>query len=300
MNLLRQYSQELEALVRAAVGGVVGVEHGRGQGSGTTLAEDGYVVTNAHVVERAESGVFVRSADERQKARVIGADAETDLAVLKVDSLLPAALTLSDEPPRVGQLVMAIGDPFRFERSVNAGIISAVERSLGAGNRRLFEGLIQTDAAINPGNSGGPLIDVEGRVVGVNTAVLPFARGMGFAIPASTVSWVVAVLIQKGSIERPLLGIAARSEALPRALTDGLRRRALRVYSVLDGSAARDAGLAKGDFILAVNANPVVSVDDLQRSLVLGAPETAELEILDATGTARRASVSLRPARRAA
>lgn len=300
MTPLAQYSRELEALVQSAVGGVVGVEHRRGQGSGITLAEDGYVVTNAHVVERVEAEVFVCTTDERKKARVVGTDAQTDLAVLKVDAVLPAALTLSDKPPRVGQVVMAIGDPFRFERSLSLGIISAVERSLADGRRRRFEGLIQTDAAINPGNSGGPLIDAEGRVVGVNTAVLPFARGLGFAIPASTVSWIVAVLIQKGSIERPLLGIAARGEALPRALQDGPRRRALRVYSVMDDSVARAAGLKKGDFVLSINQNPVASVDDLQRSLVLGSPRTAELEIMDASGAARRATVPLGTAKRAA
>src|SRR5262249_28459892 len=219
---------------------------------------------------------------EKLKGRVVGRDARTDLAVVSVDPggrLVNLPLT-EREKIRVGKLVVAIGNPLSFDRSVSLGVISALDRSLNAGRGNTLEGLIQTDAAINPGNSGGPLIDVEGKIVGINTAIIPFAQGIGFAIPAHTAGWVAAVLIQKGEIQRPFLGIAARSEEITRAKAKahGLdQARAVRVLSVADDTPAMRGGLRKGDMLLSVNKSPVESIDDLQRIIVLASAKEVEI-----------------------
>ncbi|MFO0722149.1 MAG: trypsin-like peptidase domain-containing protein [Myxococcota bacterium] len=285
MNALQQLSESLEALVEKVASAVVAVEHERGQGSGMVLTPDGYVVTNAHVVERARSAPLVRSGPgEGEKAALVGFDKKTDVAVLKLDARDRTALPFAEtERIKVGQLVLAIGNPLRFDRSVSLGVISAIDRSLPSRDG-VFEGLIQTDAAINPGNSGGPLIDVHGRVVGLNTAVVPWAQGIGFAIPASTVEWVAAVLMRRGRVERPLIGVAAKSEAL-----DGARfgqPRAIRVLEVKPGGPAAKAGLSEGDLLLSADEARVSSVDDLQRVMVLS--ERPEVELLVARGETRR------------
>ncbi len=283
MSGLTELSRELEDLVARSTPGVVGVEHERGQGSGVVLADDGYVITNSHVVAHAGDGVRVRLATgERTRARLVGDDPASDLAVLRTDARSLVSLSLADTRQlRVGQLVVAIGDPLRFQRSASLGIVSALDRTLPGPRRRPFEGLVQTDAAINPGNSGGPLVDTEGRVVGINTAVIPYARGIGFAIPAHTVSWVAAILIKSGRIERPLLGIAASGEELapPLALEAG-QPRAVRVHDVGGDTPAAAAGIRKGDLLLAANARPIFNIDDLQRVLVLSDVPQVSLELL--------------------
>jgi len=180
----------------------------------------------------------------------------------------------------VGQLVVAIGNPFRFERSVSLGVISALDRSLPGPRGGLFEGLIQTDAAINPGNSGGPLLDADGSVLGINTAIIPWAQGIGFAIPAPTASWVAGVLIHEGEVRRPFLGIAARSEELQGELSRSTgRNRAVRVLRVGADSPAQSAGLKKGDLLLSANGRTVSSIDDLQRVMVLSGQAEVRLEV---------------------
>lgn len=299
MSDLRALSNELEALVERSARGVVSVRHRRGQGSGVVLANDGYIATNAHVVAAAQQQIAVR-AGEDLRARLVGSDQQTDLAVLKVDTDPLDALSLSATEPRLGQLVVALGDPFRFERSVSVGIVSALDRTLRGRDGHGFEELLQTDAAINPGNSGGPLIDMEGNVVGINTAMLAFAQGIGFAIPASTVDWVVAVLIQRGRVDRPRLGIHARPEVVPRDLCESVAettaaRRALCVHQVQSGSPAGRAGLRPGDYLLSANGSPATSINQLHKMLVLGRPTAAELEILSGDGTLSRRVVSLTP-----
>jgi S1-C subfamily serine protease len=213
-------------------------------------------------------------------ARLVGEDPHTDLAVLKTDTRFPRALALAEARARMGQLVLAIGNPLRFEGSVSLGVVSALEREL-SGRHHVLEGLIQTDAAINPGNSGGPLVDVHGGVVGINTAMLAFAQGIGFAIPAHTVSWVTAALIQRGRIERPKLGIAARGEALAPRLAESLgQQRAVRVLRVEAGSPAAGAGVRAGDFILALDAAPTGAIDDIHRILVLSQARELALTFL--------------------
>jgi S1-C subfamily serine protease len=281
MSLLTQFSRELEELVARATPAVVGVEHRRGQGTGLLLAKDGYLLTNAHVVHGFDELRIRLSSGSRVKGELVGADERTDLAVLRIDADGLVSLPLADaQQLRVGQLVVAIGNPFRFERSVSLGVISALDRSLPGPRGGLFEGLIQTDAAINPGNSGGPLLDAEGNVLGINTAIIPWAQGIGFAIPSPTASWVAAVLIRTGEVRRPFLGIAARSEELTAAVGQSAgQARAVRILGVGANSPAQSAGLKKGDLLLSVNGKPTTSVDDLQRVMVLAGPGEVQLEI---------------------
>lgn len=293
MSLLAQLSDELEGLVAKTAPGVVGVEHRRGHGSGVVLSSDGYVMTNAHVVDGARAIRVRIHGGEPVRADRIGADPRTDLAVLRIDEANLKPLPLADSRRlNVGQIVVAIGNPLRFERSVSLGVVSAIDRSL-PGPSGLFEGLVQTDAAINPGNSGGPLIDIRGEVVGINTAVIAYAQGLGFAIPAHTASWVAAVLIQRGEVVRPMIGISARSEVLkPEYAAIAGQTRALRIFSVLAGEPAEIAGLRAGDLIVAADKSPLLNIDDLQRVMVLS--NAAELE-LDVLRDSARRNVRVRP-----
>jgi serine protease Do len=272
MSRLSDFSDELETLVAGAAPSVVAVEHGHGQGSGIIVSGDGYVITNAHVVHGRTGRLSVRTAfAEELVADVVGEDHASDLAVLRVGARGLPSLSLDESRRlRVGQLVLAIGNPLRFERSVSLGVVSAIERSLPGPGRRPFEGLVQTDAAINPGNSGGPLLDAHGAVVGINTAVIPRAHGLGFAIPAHTAAWVAAVLIRDGKVERPLLGIAAQGVDLTPKVAEAVGQpRAVRIHSVAADSPASSARLQAADLLLAANDTALFSVDDLQRVLVL-------------------------------
>jgi S1-C subfamily serine protease len=283
MSRLSEFSDELENLVAAAAPSVVAVEHGRGQGSGIIVSGDGYVITNAHVVEGREKMLSVRLAGgEELSAEVVGEDRSSDLAVLRVAAHGLASLALDESRRlRVGQLVLAIGNPLRFERSVSLGVVSAIDRSLPGPGRRPFEGLVQTDAAINPGNSGGPLLDAHGAVVGINTAVIPRANGLGFAIPAHTAAWVAAVLIRDGQIERPLLGIAAQGVDLtPKVAGEVGQQRAVRVHAVAADSPASAAQLKPADLLLGANQTALFSVDDLQRVLVLSRGADVALRVV--------------------
>ena len=282
MSVLRQLSDELEALVARATPAVVAISHRRGQGAGLALAPDGWLLTNGHVV-RASGALRVEFASgEDVEAEVVGIDDRTDLAVLRVPVRDLPSLPLADrERVRVGQLVMAIGNPLHFDRSVSLGVVSALDRSLPAPGGHVLEGLVQTDAAINPGNSGGPLVDASGAVVGINTAVIPYAQGIGFAVPAHTAHWVAAVLMRDGSVQRPFLGVTARGVELVAAMArDAGQSRAVRVFRVGSETPAAAAGIREGDFLLAADGNPIASVDDLQRILVLGRRPEVELELL--------------------
>ena len=295
MSRLSDLSDELESLVANAAPSVDAVEHGRGQGSGIVITGDGYVVTNAHVVQGRAGPLSVRMAGgEELKAEVVGEDRASDLAVLRVNAWNLPSLALDESRRlRVGQLVLAIGNPLRFERSVSMGVVSAIERSLPGPGRRPFEGLVQTDAAINPGNSGGPLLDARGSVVGINTAVIPYASGLGFAIPAHTAAWVAAVLIRDGRVDRPLIGIAAQGIDLTPLLAAELgQHRALRVHAVAADSPARAAQLKPADLLLGANETALFSVDDLQRVLVLSRGAEVALRLVR---NGQPLSLSVRP-----
>ncbi len=294
MTLLQALSQDMQALVAKTSPAVVSVRARRGQGSGLVLAQDGYVLTNAHVA-RQQGELVVGTADgEERPAQIVGADPRTDLAVLRIDAARLTSLSLADSKAvRVGQLVVAIGNPLYFERSVSLGVVSALDRALPAPGGHLFEGLIQTDAAINPGNSGGPLVDADGAAVGINTAIIPYAQGIGFAIPARTAGWVASVLIAKGEVTRPFIGIAAHGVELGAPLSHELgQTRAVKVVDVGSASPAGQAGIRTGDLLLAANGDSIASVDDLQRILVLGGSPELRLEVLR---DQRREQIVVRP-----
>jgi serine protease Do len=292
MTGLQAFSEDLSGLVARSAAAVVGVEHRRGQGSGLVIAQDGYVLTNAHV---AQGGGQLRvriSGSRVARGELVGVDERTDLAVLRVGLRDLPVLSLSERQLRVGEVVVAIGNPLGFERSVTVGVVSALYRNLPAENT-LLEGLVQTDASINPGNSGGPLLDAHGQVVGLSTAIIPWARGIGFAIPARTASWVASVLIREGQVRRPFLGIAARGEDLDPALfrEAGLTR-GIRVLEVVEGSPAQAAGLRRDDLLLAANGSPVQTLDDLQRVMVLAPPSEIAIEVQRGAG---RQTLAIRP-----
>jgi S1-C subfamily serine protease len=282
VTLLRQLSDELAALVARASPGVVGIEHRRGQGSGVVLASDGYILTNAHVANgsgplraRLPGGAAVR-------ADLVGRDERTDLAVVRVDASGLTSLPMSEKRRlRVGELVVAIGNPLGFERSVSVGVVSALYRSLPGPGRTLLDGLVQTDAAVNPGNSGGPLVDAGGEVAGITTAMIPHASGLGFAVPAHTASWIASVLLREGEVRRPYLGLAVRGEELEPGLAAEVGQlRGVRVLEVEGGRAAERAALRPGDLVVAANGAQVDTLDDLQRVLVLAADRDVELGVM--------------------
>jgi S1-C subfamily serine protease len=266
----------------------------RGGGSGVVITPDGFMVTSAHVVDRARRvrASFVDGSEI--EARVVGADPLSDLAVLRAESARLQPADLGDAATlRVGQLVVAIGNPHGFAGSVTAGVVSALGRSLPSRGGRIIDDVIQTDAALNPGNSGGALVDGRGRVVGVNTAVA--GVGLGLAVPVNeTTRLIIAALMRDGRVRRAWVGIAGGVRPLPPrvAATVG-RDRAIEVVEVVDGSPAATAGLRPEDLIVAVDGIPVRGVDDLQRLMTgerIGRP--CELTVFR-DGAAR--SVSLTP-----
>ena len=249
---------------------VPGGRRPQGSGSGVVITPDGYLLTSAHVVERADSGVATFADGQEVEFHVVGADRLSDLAVVRASapSLLPAALGDADRLV-VGQLVVAIGNPLGFRGSVSAGVVSALGRSLPTGAGRVVENVIQTDAALHPGNSGGALANGAGDVIGVNTAVVgPWVgQGLGLAVPINaTTRAIVAALMQEGRVRRAYLGIAGGSRPLPpRAERATGRTKGIEVLTVVSGSPAADAGLRPEDLLLDVDGIPVADVGDLQR-----------------------------------
>ena len=242
-----------------------------GGGSGVVITPDGFLLTSAHVVG-GPGRVRASFTDGRELAlRLVGADPLSDLAVLRADEPAPAPAPLGDAAElRVGQLVVAIGNPHGFESSVTAGVVSALGRSLptrAGGTMRVVDDVIQTDAALNPGNSGGALVDGRGRVVGVNTAVA--GVGLGLAVPINaTTSQIVATLMREGRVRRAWIGIAGGARPLPPAVAAALgRQRGVEVVEVISGSPAATAGVRPEDLVVAVGEDPVLGVNDLQRLL---------------------------------
>ncbi len=237
-----------------------------GGGSGVVITPDGFMLTSAHVVERVETGVASFSDGRELELEVVGTDALSDLAVLRTsdDDLAPAELG-DAESLRVGQLVVAIGNPHGFGSSITAGVVSALGRSLPTRQGRVVESVIQTDAALNPGNSGGALADGSGRVVGINTAVA--GVGLGLAVPINrTTRGIVAALMNEGRVRRAYLGLAGGSRPLPPRLAARLgRRSAVEVVEIVEGSPAALAGLRPEDLIVALDGSEVRGVDDIQR-----------------------------------
>jgi len=243
-----------------------------GNGSGFVITPDGFILTNSHVVHDA-SAITVNMSDGREyPARLAGDDPDTDLAVIRVDAPQLTHVRLADsENLRVGQLVIAIGNPLGFEASVTAGVISALGRSMHAQSGRLIDNIIQTDAALNPGNSGGPLVNSAGEVVGVNTAMIRPAQGICFAIASNTAKFVAGWLIKDGRIRRSYIGVAGQNVPIHRRIVRfyGLPlETAVLVVSVEKNSPAERAGLRHGDLIVAFNGQPIGTVHHLHKVLV--------------------------------
>jgi len=242
-----------------------------GSGSGFLFTPDGLIATNSHVVSgAAEIGVTLNDG-QLFRASLIGDDPDTDLAVVRVAGhKLPSVTLGNSRGLRVGQLVVAIGNPYGFQCSVTAGVVSALGRSLRSQNGRLMDDVIQTDAALNPGNSGGPLVDSRGEVVGVNTAIILPAQGICFATAIDTTKVTIAQLLKHGRVRRARLGLAGQNITLPRRMVrhHGLAREsAVQVASIERGGPASGAGFEEGDIIVEFAGQPVSGFDDLHRML---------------------------------
>jgi len=269
--LLDAYSQAVIRVVERVTPAVAHVRRGPGGGSGLVIAPDGYVLTNAHVVDGATEVEVAFAEGATYRAPVVGTDAATDLALVRVlGPSLPAAELGDSDALRVGQLVIAIGDPLGLQSTVTTGVVSALGRSLRAKDGRIIENVIQTDAALNPGNSGGPLVDTHGKVVGVNTAISAMAQGIAFAIPAATARLVAMALIRDGRVRRAYLGISGTATPIGRqlALSLGLGvESGIRVLEVTPNSPARRAGVREGDILVALDGAGLATLSDLQRAL---------------------------------
>jgi S1-C subfamily serine protease len=280
--LLDEYSRAVVNAVERVAPSVVNIEVQQrsksqpsgiaGNGSGFVITPDGFVLTNSHVVHGATRIVVNLSGGHDYPAQLIGDDPETDLAVIRIDAPQLVHVRLADsETLWVGQLAIAIGNPFGFQASVTAGVISALGRSMYSQSGRLIDNIIQTDAALNPGNSGGPLVNSAGEVIGVNTAMIRPAQGICFAIASNTARLVAGWLIRDGKIRRSYIGVAGQNVPLHRRVVRFYNlplETGVLVVSVEKNSPAERAGLRPGDLIVAFDGQPIGNVHDLHKVLV--------------------------------
>jgi len=306
-GLLDAYSSAVTSAVGAVAASVVhlnvartGGEGRRGTGSGFFFTPDGLLLTNSHVINQSRDIRVLTYEAEEFVADVVGDDADSDLAVIRISaSNAPHVQFGRSANLKIGQLAIAIGNPFGFEHSVTAGVVSAVGRSLRATTGRLIEDVIQTDAALNPGNSGGPLVDSRGAVIGVNTAIIPGAQGICFATAADTAQRVLGQLLQHGRVRRAWLGIAGFNAPLARRIArhyDLENASGVRIRSIEPDSPAARAGLEVGDLIVQLDGEMVSGIDRLQR--LLDSRRIGRASMVTVLRRARRLQISIIAAER--
>ena len=270
-SLLDAYSRAVVHAVEKVSPAVVKIDAGQGSGSGFVFTPDGFALTNSHVVSNSRRIAVTVPDGRSMRADLVGEDADTDLAVIRIDGGGSDYATLGDSRAvRVGQVAIALGSPFAFQHSVTTGVVSALGRSLRSRSGRLMDDIIQTDAALNPGNSGGPLVTTRGEVIGVNTAVILHAQGLCFAIASNTARFVASRLIRDGRVRRGYIGVAGQNVPVPRAIARFNRlaiATGVLITSVERGSPAAAAGLLADDIIIAMSGEAVSAIDDLQRHL---------------------------------
>ena len=305
-ELLDAYSQTVVGAVARVSPAVVHIQvqqkNGRpaGSGSGFVFTPDGFMLTNSHVVYGAAEIAVTTVEGDHFPAELVGDDPDTDLAVIRGRTSAPSVPLGSSRRLAVGQLVIAIGNPLGFQHTVTAGVVSALGRTMRSRSGRLIDGVVQTDAALNPGNSGGPLVDSQGRVVGVNTATIMGAQGICFAIGADTAEFVASHLIRDGRIRRSYVGLMGQGVPLHRRIVryyDLPTESGLLVESVIPGGPAERAGLRERDIIVRFQGQPVSGVDDLHRLLTAErSGVAAEVEVVRGTEL-RKLSVIPQPQR---
>src|SRR5262245_23157450 len=292
-RLLDTYSRTVSDVARLARPSVAHVtvsraKAGRAGGSGFAFTADGFVLTNSHVVHDAKDITAAFSDGAEYGARLVGEDPDTDVAILRLEGGSTTAMTLGDSRSlEQGQIAIAVGSPLGYELTVTAGIVSALGRTLKGFAGKMIDDVIQTDAALNPGNSGGPLLDSGGRVIGVNTAAIPSAQGLAFAVAINTVKWTTMELMRHGRVRRGRLGLVAQTAPLPRRWVrenDWPVATGVRIKDVASGSAAAAAGLTAGDWIVGAQGEPVAEQADLLKLLIGdGAGRTLALKVLRPT-----------------
>jgi S1-C subfamily serine protease len=283
VEALESFSQAIVRVVESVAPAVVSIasrmtfrDDGRsvereGSASGAVVAPDGYILTNSHVVHDARE-VSVRFTDGSVRpAEVVGEDPPTDLAALKVLATGLSYMEIGDSNTlKVGQLVIAVGNPLGLESTVSTGVVSSIGRAIRSISGRLIENIIQHTAPLNPGNSGGPLVNARGQVVGINTAIIVATQGIGFAIPSNTASWVLSKLMTQGRVTRSFLGIAGSPRPLSRRTVRALNlsiEQAVIILQVVPGGPADQAGLQAGDLLIRIGERDVATMDDVYRFL---------------------------------
>src|SRR6202020_34174 len=300
-DLLDNYSRAVTQAVERVSGSLVKIDvqsarrgnrpGQEGSGSGFVFTPDGLLLTNSHVVHQAGKISLTFTDGSRSGAVLIGEDRDTDIAILRTEHPVfsPAPLG-SSKRLRIGQIAIAVGNPYGFQFTVTAGVVSALGRSMRAASGRMMDEIIQTDAALNPGNSGGPLVNSQGQVIGINTATILPGQGLCFAIGIDTAKFVVSQLLQYGHLRRSWIGIAGQNVPLPRRLVYEYKLpvdTAVMVNEVYKGSPGEQAGLIPGDIILAFGTNSIAGIDELHRLLTADVANR-RMPLIVLRGTERR------------
>lgn len=283
-ELLDAYSRAVTTVVSETIPSVISVTgtERRGSGSGILLTADGYAVTNSHVAAGQLKLITKTSDGDRIEAKLVGDDPANDLSLIKLQAKeLPFVKLGDSEGLQAGQLVVAMGSPIGLHSTVSTGVVSALGRGMRAESGHLIENVIQHSAPINPGNSGGPLVDTRCQIIGINTAIIAYTQGIGFAVPSGTVDWFFSQILNHGKIKRHLLGISAATVKLSRSFIidfDLLTESAVEVMEIEKGGVADNCGVRVGDILVAINDRIIETVDDIHR-LLNKLPVSREIEL---------------------